>query len=77
VKKLIFLVAAGLVCSGAWANAADGNAVNDAMNRLSAAMIAGDAQKMKELTADTLTYGIRPRSSTRSPAARRATGAST
>lgn len=57
MKKLIFLVAAGLVCSGAWANAADGNAVNDAMNRLSAAMIAGDAQKMKELTADTLTYG--------------------
>jgi ketosteroid isomerase-like protein len=31
--------------------------VNDAMNRLCAAMIAGNAQQMKALTADTLTYG--------------------
>lgn len=57
MKKLILFVVAALACSGAWANAADETAVDDAMNRLSAAMIAGDAQKMKDLTADTLTYG--------------------
>ncbi|MGF6724561.1 ketosteroid isomerase-like protein [Paraburkholderia sp. GAS41] len=57
MKKLILFLATGLVCSAAWANAADETAVNDATNRLSAAMIAGDAQAMKDLTADTLTYG--------------------
>lgn len=57
MKKLLVWVAAGLVCSAAWAGSPDQNAVDDAMNRLSAAMIAGDAQKMKALTADTLTYG--------------------
>jgi hypothetical protein len=57
MKKLILLVAAALACSAAWADSVDETAVNDAMSRLSAAMIAGDPQKMKELTADTLTYG--------------------
>ena len=57
MKKLLVWVTAGLVCSAAWAGSPDENAVDDAMNRLSAAMIAGDAQKMKALTADTLTYG--------------------
>jgi ketosteroid isomerase-like protein len=61
MKKLLMLVTAGLTaglaCSGAWANTADETAVDDAMNRLSAAMIAGNAQQMKALTADTLTYG--------------------
>jgi ketosteroid isomerase-like protein len=54
---LIAGLTAGLACSGAWASSADETAVNDAMNRLSAAMIAGNAQQMKALTADTLTYG--------------------
>jgi ketosteroid isomerase-like protein len=57
MKKLLMVAVAGLACSGAWANSADESAVNDAMNRLSAAMIAGNAQQMKALTADTLTYG--------------------
>lgn len=61
MKKLLMVLAvgltAGLACSGAWASSADETAVNDAMNRLSAAMIAGNAQQMKALTADTLTYG--------------------
>lgn len=61
MKKLLMVLGlgltAGLACSGAWASSADETAVNDAMNRLSAAMIAGNAQQMKALTADTLTYG--------------------
>jgi ketosteroid isomerase-like protein len=57
MKKLLMLLTAGLACSGAWASTADETAVNDAMNRLCAAMIAGNAQQMKALTADTLTYG--------------------
>ncbi|QYD67210.1 nuclear transport factor 2 family protein [Paraburkholderia edwinii] len=65
MKKLLMVLGvgltagltAGLASSGAWASSADETAVNDAMNRLSAAMIAGDAQQMKALTADTLTYG--------------------
>jgi ketosteroid isomerase-like protein len=50
-------IAVGLTCSAAWASSADETAVNDAMNRLSAAMIAGNAQQMQALTTDTLTYG--------------------
>jgi ketosteroid isomerase-like protein len=61
MKKLLMVLSAGMAaafaCTGAWANTADETAVNDAMNRLSAAMIAGNAQQMKSLTADTLTYG--------------------
>jgi hypothetical protein len=57
MKKLLVWLTAGFVCSAAWAGSPDESAVDDAMNRLSAAMIAGDAQKMKALTADTLTYG--------------------
>jgi hypothetical protein len=57
MKQLLAWVAASVVCTAAWAASPDESAVDDAMNRLSAAMIAGDAQKMKALTADTLTYG--------------------
>ncbi|MGA7780781.1 MAG: nuclear transport factor 2 family protein [Paraburkholderia sp.] len=57
MKQLLVWVAASLVCAAAYAASPDESAVDDAMNRLSAAMIAGDAQKMKALTADTLTYG--------------------
>jgi hypothetical protein len=57
MKKLLVWITAGLVWSAAWASSPDESAVNDAMSQLSAAMIAGDAQKMKALTADTLTYG--------------------
>jgi hypothetical protein len=57
MKKLLVWITTGLVCSAAWASSPDESAVNDAMSQLSAAMIAGDAQKMKALTADTLTYG--------------------
>jgi hypothetical protein len=57
MKLLLAWVAASVVCTAAWAASTDESAVDDAMNRLSAAMIAGDAQKMTALTADTLTYG--------------------
>ena len=57
MKQLLAWVAASVVCTATWAASPDESAVDNAMNRLSAAMIAGDAQKMKALTADTLTYG--------------------
>jgi hypothetical protein len=57
MKKLLMALAVAGACTGAWASVADEGAVNDAMNKLSAAMIAGDAQQMKSLTAATLTYG--------------------
>jgi hypothetical protein len=57
MKKLILWVAGTLVCSAAWAAVPDETAVNDAINSLSAAMLAGDEQKLKALTTDTLTYG--------------------
>lgn len=58
-KGLVWITAAAFcsVTSAAWPQSAEESAVNDAMNQLSAAMIAGDATKMKALTADTLTYG--------------------
>ncbi|QDQ83072.1 nuclear transport factor 2 family protein [Paraburkholderia megapolitana] len=62
MKKFVLSVAAGLLLASsaitsAFASPADESAVNDAMQRLSAAMIAGDAQQMKDATADTLSYG--------------------
>ncbi len=57
MKQLLAWVAASVVCTATWAASPDESAVDNAMNRLSAAMIAGNAQKMKALTADTLTYG--------------------
>jgi ketosteroid isomerase-like protein len=57
MKKLLVWITATLLCSAAWASSQDESAVDEAMNQLSAAMIAGDAAKMKALTADTLTYG--------------------
>jgi Domain of unknown function (DUF4440) len=57
MKKLILFVAGVLICSSTWAAASNESAVDDAINRLSAAMLAGDAQKLKALTASTLSYG--------------------
>ncbi|MEQ5841270.1 nuclear transport factor 2 family protein [Paraburkholderia acidicola] len=58
MKKFVLSVAASLLlASSAFASTADESAVNDAMQRLSAAMTAADAQQMKDLTADTLSYG--------------------
>jgi ketosteroid isomerase-like protein len=56
-KALITLVAAAIASSSAFAMKSDEASVNDAMNQLSAAMIASDGQKMKALTAETMTYG--------------------
>lgn len=57
MKKLILVFAAGVACSASWASSADEYAVNDAMYHLTAAMLAGDAIKMRELTSGSLTYG--------------------
>ena len=58
MKKFVLSVAASLLlASSAFASPADESAVNDAMQRLSAAMIVADAQQMKDLTASTLSYG--------------------
>jgi hypothetical protein len=57
MKKLIMFVVAALASSAIWAEVPSDVAVDDAMNRLNAAMIAGDAQKLRELTADSLSYG--------------------
>lgn len=58
MKKIVLTIAAGvLLTSNAFASTADETAVNDAVQRLSAAMIAGNGQQMKDLTAATLSYG--------------------
>ncbi|WP_166678977.1 nuclear transport factor 2 family protein [Paraburkholderia sp. BL6665CI2N2] len=57
MKKFLMIVAGSLIFLDASANTSDEYAVNDAMNRLSAAMIAGDPQKMRDLTSEALSYG--------------------
>ncbi|MGH8778050.1 nuclear transport factor 2 family protein [Paraburkholderia sp.] len=58
MKKIVLTLAAGvLLSSNAFASPADENAVNDAVQYLSAAMIAGNGQQMTDLTATTLSYG--------------------
>jgi hypothetical protein len=57
MNKLILFIAGAVVCSSTWAAASNESAVDDAVNRLSAAMLAGDAQNLKALTASTLSYG--------------------
>ncbi|WP_052427031.1 nuclear transport factor 2 family protein, partial [Paraburkholderia terrae] len=57
MKKLILVIATGVAYAASWASSVDEYAVNDAMYHLTAAMIAGDARRMRELTNDSLTYG--------------------
>lgn len=57
MKKYILLAATILACSGVWAEVAQDSSIDDAMRRLNAAMLAGDAQKLRDLTADSLSYG--------------------
>ncbi|MFM0741998.1 nuclear transport factor 2 family protein [Paraburkholderia xenovorans] len=58
MKRLVLSVAAGLLLSSnAFAASGDEGAVNAAVQRLSTAMISGNAQQMTDLTAKTLSYG--------------------
>jgi ketosteroid isomerase-like protein len=57
MKNLLLIIAGSLACLSASATTTAEYAVTDAMNRLSAAMIAGDAQKMRDLTSEKLSYG--------------------
>jgi hypothetical protein len=57
MKNLIIVIATGLAYAASWASSIDEYAVNDAMYHLTAAMMAGDANGMRELTNDSLTYG--------------------
>ncbi|MEI6003398.1 nuclear transport factor 2 family protein [Paraburkholderia bengalensis] len=57
MKKLIIAATIVLACSGAFAKNSDEYALTDAMYHLTAAMIDGDAQRLRDLTTDTLTYG--------------------
>lgn len=57
IKALVMLVVATMTSTAALASTSEEASVNDAVNQLSAAMIAGDGQKMQDLTAQTLTYG--------------------
>ena len=57
LKKCALALSFAILCVNASASQTDVDAVNDAMQRLNAAMIAGDAQQMKALTDDNLSYG--------------------
>ncbi|SIO31456.1 nuclear transport factor 2 family protein [Paraburkholderia phenazinium] len=57
MKRMICLGVLSLACLSAAAQAPDEAAVNAAVQRLNAAMLAGDAQGMKAVTSEALSYG--------------------
>ena len=56
-KRMICLALLSLACIGATAETADEASVGAAVQRLSAAMLAGNAQEMKAVTSEALSYG--------------------
>ena len=57
MKRMICLGVLSLACLSATAQTTDEAAVNAAVQRLNAAMLAGDAQGMKAVTSEALSYG--------------------
>jgi ketosteroid isomerase-like protein len=57
MKKMICLALLSLVCMSAMAQSADEAGVSAAVQRLDAAMLAADADGMKAVTSDALSYG--------------------
>lgn len=57
MKRMICLALLSISCMSAIAETADEVSVNAAVQRLSAAMLAGNAQEMKAVTSEALSYG--------------------